>query len=212
MFSETIEGRALGKNYIVESSVLGDAILKSLIGYLNNAKANLESFDKKYKSTKNEVTQWFKERENRDVVRWLWSLIRKKDVTETLEFLERMEEEGEELECFLENYIEIDEELFKYNLEDDIVQSIVEYFSDKIDINEQNVSEIIDNIIKGDLEKLGLSHLITIIKEEISKSRDKDKKSWKLTEKEKREIKENSIKIVGYMSQTDRVQETSKER
>lgn len=86
---------------------------------------------------------------------------------------------------FLSKYQEIDSKLFKYNLKDNIAQTLIWF----IKTNEYNYSEILRSFeenITPTLQKLGLDDIIPQLKKELIKPQNG--KSWELSEEEKNAI------------------------
>ena len=92
----------------------------------------------------------------------------------------------------LEKYKQLDEELWNYNLEDNLEESLVNLINnDEYDYDKQDLKATIYT-----LKKLGLERLIPKI-EEAEKDRESksDNKSWNLTNSEKSEIQSKAKKI-----------------
>lgn len=94
----------------------------------------------------------------------------------------------------LEKYKQLDEELWNYNLEDNLEDSLVSLINnDEYGYDKQDLKATIYT-----LKKLGLERLIPKI-EEVEKDRESklDNKSWNLTNSEKSEIQSKAKKISG---------------
>lgn len=92
----------------------------------------------------------------------------------------------------LEKYKQLDEELWNYNLEDNLEESLVNLINnDEYDYDKQDLKATIYT-----LKKLGLERLIPKI-EEAEKDRESksDNKSWNLTNSEKSEIQSKEKKL-----------------
>ena len=92
----------------------------------------------------------------------------------------------------LEKYKQLDEELWNYNLEDNLEESLVNLINnDEYDYDKQDLKATIYT-----LKKLGLERLIPKI-EEAEKDRESksDNKSWNLTNSEKSEIQSKAKKL-----------------
>lgn len=109
----------------------------------------------------------------------------------------------------LEKYKQLDEELWNYNLEDNLEDSLVslinnnEYGYDKQDLKATIYT----------LKKLGLERLIPKI-EEVEKDRESksDNKSWNLTNSEKSEIQSKAKKLADKIKERETENNTKEEK
>ena len=109
----------------------------------------------------------------------------------------------------LEKYKQLDEELWNYNLEDNLEDSLVSLInSDEYGYDKQDLKATIYT-----LKKLGLERLIPKI-EEVEKDRESksDNKSWNLTNSEKSEIQSKAKKLADKIKERETENNTKEEK
>lgn len=109
----------------------------------------------------------------------------------------------------LEKYKQLDEELWNYNLEDNLEDSLVSLINnDEYGYNKQDLKATIYT-----LKKLGLERLIPKI-EEVEKDRESksDNKSWNLTNSEKSEIQSKAKKLADRIKKRETENNTKEEK
>lgn len=109
----------------------------------------------------------------------------------------------------LEKYKQLDEELWNYNLEDNLEDSLVSLINnDEYGYDKQDLKATIYT-----LKKLGLERLIPKI-EEVEKDRENklDNKSWNLTNSEKSEIQSKAKKMADKIKERETENNTKEEK
>lgn len=109
----------------------------------------------------------------------------------------------------LEKYKQLDEELWNYNLEDNLEDSLVSLINnDEYGYDKQDLKATIYT-----LKKLGLERLIPKI-EEVEKDRKSksDNKSWNLTNSEKSEIQSKAKKLADKIKKRETENNTKEEK
>lgn len=109
----------------------------------------------------------------------------------------------------LEKYKQLDEELWNYNLEDNLEDSLVSLINnDEYGYDKQDLKATIYT-----LKKLGLERLIPKI-EEVEKDRESksDNKSWNLTNSEKSEIQSKAKKLADRIKERETENNTKEEK
>lgn len=109
----------------------------------------------------------------------------------------------------LEKYKQLDEELWNYNLEDNLEDSLVSLINnDEYGYDKQDLKATIYT-----LKKLGLERLIPKI-EEVEKDRESksDNKSWNLTNSEKSEIQSKAKKMADRIKERETENNTKEEK
>lgn len=109
----------------------------------------------------------------------------------------------------LEKYKQLDEELWNYNLEDNLEDSLVSLINnDEYGYDKQDLKATIYT-----LKKLGLERLIPKI-EEVEKDRESksDNKSWNLTNSEKSEIQSKAKKLADRIKKRETENNTKEEK
>lgn len=109
----------------------------------------------------------------------------------------------------LEKYKQLDEELWNYNLEDNLEDSLVSLINnDEYGYDKQDLKATIYT-----LKKLGLERLIPKIEEvEKDKESKSDNKSWNLTNSEKSEIQSKAKKIADKIKERETENNTKEEK
>lgn len=109
----------------------------------------------------------------------------------------------------LEKYKQLDEELWNYNLEDNLEDSLVSLINnDEYGYDKQDLKATIYT-----LKKLGLERLIPKIEEvEKDKESKSDNKSWNLTNSEKSKIQSKAKKLADKIKERETENNTKEEK
>ena len=178
MFSKELEGYDMAG-----SSFIGDAIIYDLIDKLTEATGKLGEYSK----TMGDVSKQRNERllalQNVSPIRKIFSRIRAFFVPVKPIDLSLTEEEQGTLDSSLQEYIDIDSEIWNYNLEDNMVQALVKEiagpekvgsFDIKHKYDAYTVPGLLEESVIPDLKKLGLEHLVPSLQEALIKEYKKD--------------------------------------
>ena len=203
MFAEPNE-----KLNMVNSNFVGEAIINDLVAQLAEGIQTLVEYDFSMKKVINKKTEQITALEKSGPIKRIFFSIRSLfNPNLILNLVSYSKEEVEEIKSHLSEYKKIDENLWEYNLEDNIVQSLANYINDR-QYDDNTIPEVIEECIKPTLEKLGLENVIPQLKEELSKSREqldssKDK-SWELSTSQKMEIQKSSKQIANEMDNNEK--------
>lgn len=165
----------------VTSSFIGDAIIIDLIGYLSQATKKLEEYDKKSQT----VINGKKEQSLMKIspVRRFFTKIRSFfSIGETVD-ISLTEEEKSSLKEPLDEYANISDEIWKYNLKDNVVPSIVKHIHDT-GYAAFTVPGLVEESVIPDLQKLGLSDLIPELQSALVEEYKKDALNLGVSEEE----------------------------
>ena len=178
MFSKEFEDYGF-----VGSSFLGDAIIADLIDKLGKSSDKLGEYSK----TIGDISKHRNERllalQNVSPIRKFFSRIRAFFVPVQPVDLSLTEEEQSTLDSSLQEYTDINSEIWNYNLEDNIVQALVKEIADPQKIGEfdiphrysaSEVPGLLEESVIPDLKKLGLEHLIPQLQEALIEEYKKD--------------------------------------
>lgn len=203
MFAEPNE-----KLNMVNSNFVGDAIINDLVAQLGEGIEKLLEYDFSMEKVINKKTTQIKALEKSGPIKRIFfsirSLFNPNLISNVVSY---SKEDIEEIKSHLSEYKKIDENLWEYNLEDNIVQSLANYTNDR-QYDNNTIPEVIEECIKPTLEKLGLENVIPQLKEELSKSREqldssKDK-SWELSTSQKMEIQKSSKQIANEIDNNEK--------
>ena len=203
MFAEPNE-----KLNMVNSNFVGDAIINDLVAQLGEGIEKLLEYDFSMEKVINKKTTQIKALEKSGPIKRIFfsirSLFNPNLISNVVSY---SKEDIEEIKSHLSEYKKIDENLWEYNLEDNIVQSLANYINDR-QYDDNTIPEVIEECIKPTLEKLGLENVIPQLKEELSKSREqldssKDK-SWELSTSQKMEIQKSSKQIANEIDNNEK--------
>lgn len=203
MFAEPNE-----KLNMVNSNFVGEAIINDLVAQLAEGIQTLVEYDFSMKKVINKKTEQITALEKSGPIKRIFfsirSLFNPNLISNVVSY---SKEDIEEIKSHLSEYKKIDENLWEYNLEDNIVQSLANYINDR-QYDDNTIPEVIEECIKPTLEKLGLENVIPQLKEELSKSREqldssKDK-SWELSTSQKMEIQKSSKQIANEIDNNEK--------
>lgn len=117
-------------------------------------------------------------------------------------------EEIEEINSHLLEFKKIDESLWKYNLRDNVVQSIVKSINDN-QYTDYTISNLLKKAVIPTLQKLGLEDRIPQLQEELSTAKGQSKpfnnKSWELSPTQKIEVQISQKRAANGASTRDSV-------
>lgn len=167
----------------VGSSFLGDAIIHDLIDKLTTSTDKLGEYGKTIRKVTKQKNERVLALQNVSPIRKFFSRIRAFFVPVQPIDLSLTEEEQGMLDSSLQEYKNIDSEIWNYNLEDNIVQALVKEIAglQKIgdfDISHKhdafNVPGLLEESVIPDLKKLGLEHLVHKLQEALIEEYKKD--------------------------------------
>lgn len=98
------------------------------------------------------------------------------------------EQELETLRGYLEEYKKINQDIYKYNIQDNLIDAILKHF-ERTEQSQEEIKEKIDRDIAPELIKLGMADKIQELKSQIEKNlKENKKKSWELSRSEKQNL------------------------
>ena len=187
------------KNDFVGSNMVGDAIIGDMISRVSKATQILSEYDSTISKVTNQKMERVKSLEKIGPIKKLFWRIRGFFVPSTVSNLTSYsEEEIGEINSYLSKYEEIDESLYKYNLKDDVVQSLVDFINNS-QYHDFSIPGLLEEEIIPTLIKLGLEDAIHQLQEELSNSqkqpRSLENKSWELSPTQKLGIQISSEQV-----------------
>ena len=189
MFAEHNE-----KYDFVGSNFVGDAIIEDIIAQLLKGTNKLSEYDSSIRKTMEKD----KKIEKTGSIKKIFLKIRSLFIpTNFSNSSQHLDEKIAEANSHLSEYKEIDENLWKYNLKDDLVQSIVKHINNSR-YDDSYIPKLLEESVIPTLQKLELEDVIPKLQEE---ARFSDKKSWKLSSKQMLETQESSKKIANKLEQ-----------
>ena len=165
----------------VTSSFIGEAILSVLVGYLSQATKKLQEYDKKSEevikekigtslATVKPIKRFFTK------IKYFFSLVPPVDMSLT-------EEEKTTLKEPLDEYTDINDKIWKYNLKDNVIDSIVKHIHDT-GYAAFTVPDLLEECVVPDLQKLGLGDIIPELQSKLIEVYKKDALNLCITEQE----------------------------
>lgn len=168
---------------VVSSSFLGDAIIEELMGQLSKSSEKLDEYSKTIERVSKKKSEQMKAIQNVNPIRKFFSRIRVLFVPVKPVDFSITEEEQNILDTRLQEYTDIDNKIWNYNLEENLVPAIVKEITrpqkfGKFDIphryNAYTVPDLLEESVIPDLKKLGLEHLIPQLQEALIEEYKKD--------------------------------------
>ena len=128
------------------------------------------------------------------------SLFAPKSIEETISFLP---DEVEKLSTDISSYKNMDEEIWNYNLKDNVAQSIITSITSK-GYNEETMLYMLAEDVMPTLKSLGLENLESQIKEGINETKNQEKslsnEPWRLTQSQRIELQIKAQKFAENLS------------
>ncbi len=185
----------VGQNFV------GDAIIEDLIFQLSDAIQLLEDYGSSFWKVVTKETEVVQDLEKSGPIKKIFLKIRSFFVPTTVSDLTSFKsEEIEELNSDLAKYKEADENLWQYNLRNNVVQSLVKLITDR-QYHDFTISGIIEKSVIPTLQKLGLEDVIPQLQEELTNSQKKlnisNNKSWELSVTQRRKVQISSERVAG---------------
>ena len=171
-----------GKYNIVGSSYIGSVILTDLMNRLLEATRIFSLYSNKIQEFYNQKMEKVNSKQNQAINKII-SKLTGNSGTVPLKDIQFTDEEKEILDKILENYKEIESWIWNYNLEDNLVPSLVKTITEPFSEDGQtfahkydawNVPALLEDHIIPDLKKLGLEHLIPELEEALIREYQKD--------------------------------------
>ena len=130
--------------------------------------------------------------------------------------LDYTDKEQQDLNSYLLEYVNIDNQLWDYNLKDNLTSALVSFIMQNA-YSKEYIPNLLEECVIPDLEKLGLVSLIPKLKAELEKAFEYDSSiktnSWELSPIEKSAIQENQQQIAKkYSSYTQQISISSYEK
>lgn len=177
----SIFGEYDAKNKSIHSNFVGDAIISDIL--FRQMYIGIENF-KMFSHNLEEATDKIEERYEGGVIKSIFRVIKSAFVPKS-DLESYVDQKIESANLFLSKYQEIDSKLFKYNLKDNIAQTLI-WFIKTNEYNYSGILRLFEENITPTLQKLGLDDIIPQLKKELIKPQNG--KSWELSEKEKNAI------------------------
>lgn len=200
MFAEPNE-----KYDFVDSNFVGDAIIEDMISQLSDGTQALSEYDSSIGKATKKRTEKVKALEESGPIKKLFLKIRSFFVPTTVSDLTSYsEEEIDEVNSHLSEYKDVDENLWKYNLRDNVVQSLVRFINNR-QYHDFVIPGLLEESVIPTLQKLGLEDVIPQLQEELSKMQEKsnpsNNKSWELSPTQRLGIQISSERVANEFEQ-----------
>lgn len=195
MFSSKTEDYGAFKLDFLGASIVGKATIFDMISKVDQGTEILRKYDLEFSRISKPKNQLIKSLENSGrIKKFLFKLSCIINPRKLMNF-SYSEEEKQNLSSYLSEYSSIDEELWNYNLRDNIIPSLVNHLKGE-SYSKENAFEILEECIISDLQKLGLGDLIPQLKEELNKAYDENSlHSWTLSPAEQLEMQQAQHQI-----------------
>ena len=113
------------------------------------------------------------------------------------------EQELEALRRYLEEYKKINEDIYKYNIQDNLIDAILKHF-ERTEQSQEEIEQKIDSDIAPILIKLGMDDKIQELKSQIeNKFKENKKKSWELSKSEKQKLNAEKEEAEEYIIESE---------
>ena len=193
------------KYNFVDSNFVGNAIIEDMISQISNGMQALSEYDSSIDKATKKRMEKVKALEKSGPIKKLFLKIRSFFVPTTVSDLTSYSEnEIEEANSHLLEYKEVDENLWKYNLKDNVVQSLVKFINNKR-YHESGISELLEESVIPTLQKLELESVIPKLQNELSNLQEQsnfpNNKSWELSQTQRLEIQKNSEQVANEIKQ-----------
>lgn len=174
MYSSRVEDYGPLELNFATSSFVGDSIIFHLIENATESIDYLIKYDKIISIVANRKLQEAKALKKMTKMDKFWAKIKSYFVPNKQERMEiYTEREKYMLDLYLSNYKSVDDEIWKYNLKDNIISSIVRKIK-KGEFTVSNIPGLLQESVIPDLEKLGLADLIPQLQETLLADYKKD--------------------------------------
>lgn len=189
----------------VDSNFVGNAIIEDMISQISNGMQALSEYDSSIDKATKKRMEKVKALEKSGPIKKLFLKIRNFFVPTTVSDLTSYSEnEIEEANSHLLEYKEVDENLWKYNLKDNVVQSLVKFINNKR-YHKSGISELLEESVIPTLQKLELESVIPKLQNELSNLQEQsnfpNNKSWELSPTQRLEIQKNSEQVANEIKQ-----------
>jgi hypothetical protein len=158
---------------IVSPSYTGEAIMIDLVDYTNKGIQKLADYDKTMSEIVNKKNEQVQVLEEASPLRKFFRRIKNLFVSTKQDDMLYTQEEADKINSYLLKYIDIDNQLWNYNLRDNVINSIAKSFRIK-GYSVSSISNLLKSEVIPDLQKLGLSDLITELKKTLIDEYKKD--------------------------------------
>lgn len=151
---------------VMGSSFIGEAIILDLIGYGIQATQKLRQYNMKLQNMSKRKTEQLQALSNINPVQKFFAKIKSFFIPAKPIDLSLTEEEQNILEASAQEYRDIDNKLYQYNLEDNMIPAILREIKDR-EYAASNVPGLLEKCVTPDLKKLGLERLVPQLQQEL---------------------------------------------
>ena len=188
----------------VSSNFVGDAILDDLYARLGKGSKAYSDYVSNLGETIKRKNERAKALVPTNPIRRFFlkirSLFAPKSIEETISFLP---DEVEKLSADISSYKNMDEEIWNYNLKDNVAQSIITSITSK-GYNEETMLYMLAEDVMPTLKSLGLENLESQIKEGINETKNQEKslsnEPWRLTQSQRIDLQIKAQKFAENLS------------
>lgn len=202
IYSTKIEDYGPAKLNIISTSLIGEAIIFDMLDMTQEATNALGEYQSDLKPMVNARSQQIQSLQKNGPLKNFFLKLRGMIFPDKKIDLSYTPEEIEKLNSHLSKYTEIDENLWQYNLEDNLVPSLVKHIQNIAarpgsDLK-SHIPEFLEQSVVPDLQKLGLMHLLPQLQQELSKQQDKEaerfepQNSWELSPEKRLELQQEA--------------------
>lgn len=197
LYSSKVEDYGPLNLNFVTSSFIGEAIIFNMIDKVEEGTATLVDYTSSLEEMSRKKREEFQSLRERPLKRFLWYLknfqLSPKEINSSY-----TKEEIQTLNSHLSKYAEADNQLWTYNIRDNIIPSLVGYIKQK-GYSKEAVPGLLQECIVSDLQKLGLADLLPQLEEQLAKSFEEElylsHNSWDLSPEEKLKMQEEQQQI-----------------
>lgn len=151
---------------VIGSSFIGEAIILDLIGYGIQATQKLRQYNMKVQNISKRKTEQLQALSNINPVKKFFTKIKAFFIPAKPIDLSLTEEEQNILEASAQEYRDIDNKIYQYNLEDNMIPAILKEIKDR-EYAAPNVPRLLEKCVTPDLKKLGLERLVPQLQQEL---------------------------------------------
>lgn len=173
MYSQKVEDYGPFKMNYVGSSYVGDAIIADLIGFASRGTQSLADYDKEMKKLTDKKVEQVQGLKKASPIRKFLGKIRKFFMPIKQEDISYTQEETEAVNTHLSDYRETENQIWKYNLKDNVVSSLVKQIRER-GYHASVIPGLLEKCVIPDLQKLGLGDLIPQLQEALIEEYKKD--------------------------------------
>lgn len=173
IYSQKVEDYGMFKLNFIVTPLVGDAVIDDLIKCVSRGAQSLDEYSKEMKKLTDKKVEQVQSLQKTSPIRSFFAKIRNFFAPAKPEYMGYTREETEGVISHLSDYREIDNQLWKYNLRDSIIPSLVNEIRE-LGYHADGLPGLLQECVIPDLEKLGLADLIPQLQQELVEEYKKD--------------------------------------